>query len=591
MTTPSEEQIDIIGHKLAPLSVIACAGSGKTFTAVRRVNEVRGLLLPSRGHVALISFSNVAVDVFGRNYIEDVQRKSWNERHRVSIETFDGFITTNILRPHASRTMGCDCMPFLVTGGEAFLKNRQYQFWPSGQKFPSDVDDVEVQYKAGKPVFSCRVFAKVLEIPDGLKPTQKLGELGAYTHALGRYWAYTTLKTQPQILTALAHRFPQIIVDEAQDIGSMQVALLDLLAEAGSEITLIGDPNQAIFEFCGADGAYLRSYPQRPNVIEKGLTINFRSVPRIVAAANSLAKRNDTADREEPSTDNGAYFVPYKKGDDARIIAAFEKAVRAAGLTLAKSAIVCRATKKKLALRNLGQEYGQGVTKTFVSATLARDLAGDYQEAFRNVVHALVSLLDNAPRQFCASILDAGRFPELRGIRQTVWEFTRDAGKGLPSGALRMDTQWHPKLVERVKVILDELESKHQLKPVDNLSMRLKKTALPPGPVSGPGTEKIAIDAALRVETIHGVKGESLDAVLYLADKDHVRAMVNGTGTEVGRIGYVALTRARDLFWLGLSEEDASSFRDALTSHTFVERSHNVQLELGINGSTTSTIL
>jgi hypothetical protein len=64
----------------------------------------------------------------------------------------------------------------------------------------------------------------------------------------------------------------------------------------------------------------------------------------------------------------------------------------------------------------------------------------------------------------------------------------------------------------------------------------------------------------------NGVKGESLDAVLYLADKEHVKALVNGTGTELGRIGYVALTRARNLFWLGLLKADAETYRTALTS-------------------------
>jgi hypothetical protein len=49
---------------------------------------------------------------------------------------------------------------------------------------------------------------------------------------------------------------------------------------------------------------------------------------------------------------------------------------------------------------------------------------------------------------------------------------------------------------------------------------------------------------------VHKVKGESLDAVLYVAKKPHVRALLDGTGTEDGRIGYVALTRARDLFVL-----------------------------------------
>jgi hypothetical protein len=73
------------------------------------------------------------------------------------------------------------------------------------------------------------------------------------------------------------------------------------------------------------------------------------------------------------------------------------------------------------------------------------------------------------------------------------------------------------------------------------------------------------------VETVHGVKGESLDAVLYFADKDHVEALISGTNTEIGRIGYVALTRARNLFWLGVPEESVGIFRERLLGHGFAE--------------------
>jgi superfamily I DNA/RNA helicase len=141
---PSEEQQAIIIHTLAPLSVTACAGSGKTFTAVRRVNTLRDLLEAGRGRVALLSFSNVAVDVFGRSYLEDLKDIRRTGRSRVCIETFDGFITTNVLRPHASRKMESDCVPFLLTGTEAFLNNPLYQFKPNGQRYPADIDTVEV---------------------------------------------------------------------------------------------------------------------------------------------------------------------------------------------------------------------------------------------------------------------------------------------------------------------------------------------------------------------------------------------------------------------------------------------------------------
>ena len=581
-TEPSLQQKSIIELPLTPLSVIACAGSGKTFTAVRRVDAVRRLLKGRRGHVALLSFSNVAVDVFGQSYLEDFGGTGHAGRSRVDIETFDGFITKNILRTHASRTMRCACMPFLLTGEEEFLANRQYQFWPQGLKFPAKVMDVEVAASKNGPRFYWRTFQSTVEITNGQQAIRKLGELGAYTHAFGRYWAYVTLKQQPKIAAALARRYPQVIVDEAQDISSMQIALLELLATEGAEISLIGDPNQAIFEFSGADGTYLREYPSRKGVRPKELTINYRSVPRIVTAANSIAKRNDDPDRKEPTTDNGAFFLPFGKGQEEKLIAAFERAVQTAGLSLNKSAIVCRATKKKLALRNLGQEFGQGAIRHLTSATIARDLACDYQEAFKHTVYAIIALLKAPPRHLCAGIFDPARFPEYRQIRKLIWEFTRDPKKGLPSGTLNAESEWHIQLVLRVKILLDQLQSVHKLDSHEKVSIRLKKTGLPKRPLVDTNAAKSSVNAALRVETIHGVKGESLDAVLYLADKEHIKAMVTGIDTELGRIGYVALTRARDLFWLGITKEDAEIFREFLISHTFVERNYEEQLDLPI---------
>ena len=73
MAQPSDEQLQVIGAPIAPMSVVACAGSGKTFTAVRRLAQMRRQLGDNRGRVALLSFSNVAVDTFRREYQNMVQ--------------------------------------------------------------------------------------------------------------------------------------------------------------------------------------------------------------------------------------------------------------------------------------------------------------------------------------------------------------------------------------------------------------------------------------------------------------------------------------------------------------------------------------
>ena len=68
----SEEQLNIVNAPLASLSVIACAGSGKTVTAVHRLAKIRSDLRGRRPWVALLSFSNIAVETFNAKGIASI---------------------------------------------------------------------------------------------------------------------------------------------------------------------------------------------------------------------------------------------------------------------------------------------------------------------------------------------------------------------------------------------------------------------------------------------------------------------------------------------------------------------------------------
>ncbi|MET1084933.1 MAG: UvrD-helicase domain-containing protein, partial [Burkholderiales bacterium] len=114
----SQEQAGIVSLPLGPLAVSACAGSGKTRTAVHRLAAMRQLY-DGRGTVALLSFSNVAVDTFSKEYAALVRDMPVIGRSAtVEIDTMDGFITNNVLRPHGHRVMKCPRAPFLVDGAE-----------------------------------------------------------------------------------------------------------------------------------------------------------------------------------------------------------------------------------------------------------------------------------------------------------------------------------------------------------------------------------------------------------------------------------------------------------------------------------------
>ena len=98
--------------------------------------------------------------------------------------------------------------------------------------------------------------------------------------------AVEVLDTEPAVAARLRARWPRISVDEYQDIDAAQYALLRLLAGDGTGLTVIGDPDQAIYRFRGADvGFFLRFGQDYPGAGTAALSANYRSGPGIVAAA------------------------------------------------------------------------------------------------------------------------------------------------------------------------------------------------------------------------------------------------------------------------------------------------------------------
>ena len=98
--------------------------------------------------------------------------------------------------------------------------------------------------------------------------------------------AVEVLDAGPAVAARLRARWPRISVDEYQDIDAAQYALLRLLAGDGTGLTVIGDPDQAIYRFRGADvGFFLRFGQDYPGAGTAALPANYRSGPAIVAGA------------------------------------------------------------------------------------------------------------------------------------------------------------------------------------------------------------------------------------------------------------------------------------------------------------------
>jgi hypothetical protein len=568
------EQLAIIYAALDSLAVVACPGSGKTATAVRRVAEVRRRLeeIGSRGHVALLSFSNVAVDTFRDEYRK--LRGRDGDSDRVVIQTVDSFITSFILRPHGARAMGCARAPYLVFGGEQFLSG--YRFGTDPQK-PIGIDELALDLEGEKSAVYRRFKnggSKRLDEANAelaIEQIRKLAKSGGYTYATGRAWARHLLKKEPRIAMALARRFPHILVDEAQDIGRYEGALLDMLSAGGSTISLVGDFHQSIYGFNFATGEYLRSFADRDYVLELPLTQNRRSLECIVKAANSLAGTASKHFRTPPARPTGAYFWTYEVKTLPHFMSSWVTALNAAGYSVSDAAVLCRGSGLLGKLSTESNQVGQSAVKHFATAAIEREQAADISKVLEHCAKGVMAIVSGLPDSFVADLKSMRGDAHMKTLRRLLWPLIRTPATGIPHATLSARTGWFKQLKENLNAWLTLVEQKTPFKREPTWTNRVTMTELPKtGPL-------ITVDigqndwSALRCGTVHSAKGEGISAVMYLTDKDDLKALIGGTGGEEGRIGFVAATRARDLLVVAIPKGIPADVVDRLRAHGFTE--------------------
>ena len=107
------------------------------------------------------------------------------------------------------------------------------------------------------------------------------------------------LQANPELLEDYRRRFQWVLVDEYQDINQVQYELLRLLCPGSQpNLTVIGDPDQAIYGFRGADAAYFDRFQNDfPSAERVALQRNYRSTDTILAASAQVIARNSGRDR------------------------------------------------------------------------------------------------------------------------------------------------------------------------------------------------------------------------------------------------------------------------------------------------------
>lgn len=317
-------QREAVQHAHGPLLILAGAGSGKTTVITRRIAwliEEEGV---HPGSILAMTFTNKAAEEMR----ERVQRLVSVPAAQMWVSTFHSFCT-RILRREGDRTpVGRDFVIFdpadqksLVKQVLAELKLPEKQFHPKKVlELISDFKNRCLLPEEAKEEALDPWTRKVLDAYDlyqkGLKNHRAcdFDDLLLWTERLFR---------DPVMQATYGERFKFILVDEYQDTNRAQYLLVQHLARRHHNLCVVGDEDQSIYGWRGADIRNILDFQQDfPEAVRIELLQNYRSTKKILDAASEVIANN--AQRVEGKgalkTDLGeGESIQFKLADEGRL--------------------------------------------------------------------------------------------------------------------------------------------------------------------------------------------------------------------------------------------------------------------------------
>ena len=278
----TEEQKEVLAAE-GKVVIKACPGSGKTYTVAHKLLSYIDNWKDYHSGVAVLSFTNVASN--------EIQKKAQVIHGSLGklgyphfIGTVDSFIDEFIVLRYGHLDTVSNVRPRIAMADTWKI---QYKFWRSECYRKHCVDNIEqfyygvdkVFYKGNEPVKCNKKNARLLPCQ---QYKQKLLNQGIIFQNETALFAYQLLKKYPTIASAVAERFPVIIIDEAQDTSVNQMAVFDLLSKSGMKsMFLVGDSDQSIYEWRNANPECFLQKIEDPTWRTIELTGNFRSSQNI----------------------------------------------------------------------------------------------------------------------------------------------------------------------------------------------------------------------------------------------------------------------------------------------------------------------
>ncbi len=321
-------QYEAVTHGEGPLLVVAGAGSGKTRVLTHRIAYLIEERRVSPHQILAITFTNKAAqemrDRIGR-LVGPVARKMW-------ISTFHS-ACVRILRNDA-KLLGYPSAFTIYDQADAVRLTgyvlRDLNIDP--KRFPPRAVHAAISAAKndGQDVYAYTEKASVIyerKIAEVYQEYQaRLRRAGAMDFDDLLCVTVELLQTQPQVLEHYQSRFSHVLVDEYQDTNSVQNDLVMLLGEEHRNVCVVGDTDQSVYRFRGADMRNILDFETAfPDATVVVLEQNYRSSQNILDAANAVIANNSARKPKDLWTESGngdliTRFQGEDEGDESQWI-------------------------------------------------------------------------------------------------------------------------------------------------------------------------------------------------------------------------------------------------------------------------------
>ncbi|MBQ2894034.1 MAG: UvrD-helicase domain-containing protein, partial [Clostridia bacterium] len=335
----NKQQLDAVKAPLGPTLVLAGAGSGKTRVLTNRIMYLVKECGVSPSNVLAITFTNKAANEMKSRLMEFdcnaqfmhistihsfcasvLRREAQELDHNSNFSIYTEDEKHSMLKKIVKQALDDGDAKMADSFGECIsnIKNNAPDLVESDLLVQSETDEYLIavleELQKATQTEDTETLVNVIQ-----EYNRRMAENNALDFDDLLYYVHKIFSTNPQILQKYRERYQFVLIDEFQDVNKVQYQIFKMLASEHGNIFVVGDDDQSIYSWRGADPLNFKKFEQDfPTCKIFKLEQNYRSTKAILKVANDIIASNSNRYEKVLFTDNSQGVKPqiYSASDE-----------------------------------------------------------------------------------------------------------------------------------------------------------------------------------------------------------------------------------------------------------------------------------